>query len=480
MHRRCRAHRRRHAARARVDARVERAGRRRHRGRRCLGRTGVDVLAAGTAAAGELVAQGARIDRNALGRTDLVHGDQRYRSRSCVCWTRHERVRRSFAAPYVGRTRPLQSEPACPWPTAPSASGTRAPTPDWLSTLERAGSTRCITDDERFGTDLRNGDRAARSAAARALRRRDRALGPSRRAGRSRTPSCCRGRWPSRSCTPRSASSSATGARPRRAGRTCPRGAATTSARAITLEQLLEMRDGLDFVEDYVDDRRRPTSSRCCSARAGPTSPASPTARPLAHPPGDGVQLLVRHQQHRRRASSATRSVAGRRRSSAFLRERLFDPIGMRIAPTPASTTPAPSSARRTSTRPRRTSPASAALPPRRRVGRHAAPARGLGRPRPAGPLDRPDRRPRARRALVGGRRRPRQLLGQRLRRPVDPLCAGLDLIVVRLGKTPDEPVDHLTHVARWVRDYIVPAERSEVLHRSCRSVVSSSVCLQS
>ena len=81
--------------------------------------------------------------------------------------------------------------------------------------------------------------------------------------------------------------------------------------REIRLADLLAMRDGLAWTENYIG-RARATSSRCSSARAATTSPASP-------PPGRrraarrALQLLERHQQHRSAASSPTSSALRRR-----------------------------------------------------------------------------------------------------------------------------------------------------------------------
>ncbi len=110
----------------------------------------------------------------------------------------------------------------------------------------------------------------------------------------------------------------------------------------ITTLQLLEMRSGLRFVEDYVDD----DVSHCIEmlfGESGPSHAAYAAALPLDHPPGT----------HYSYSSGTTNIVArivgdivtgttagngdldpGRRRAviEAFLHDRLFDPIGMASA----------------------------------------------------------------------------------------------------------------------------------------------------
>jgi CubicO group peptidase (beta-lactamase class C family) len=99
---------------------------------------------------------------------------------------------------------------------------------------------------------------------------------------------------------------------------------------AITLEHLLRMVDGLDFVEDYVDagishviDMLFQTGKEDVARYAA--------ARPLAHAPGSvwsyssGTSNIVA-----RIASDAV--GGGRERMLAFMRERLFGPLGMASA----------------------------------------------------------------------------------------------------------------------------------------------------
>ena len=91
---------------------------------------------------------------------------------------------------------------------------------------------------------------------------------------------------------------------------------------AITLRQLLAMRDGLDFVEDYEDDRVSDVIEMLFGD--GQADMAHFAAdRPLAAPPGHALQLLVGHVEHH----LGRRGAHGRARAS----------------PTPASSTAASS-----------------------------------------------------------------------------------------------------------------------------------------
>jgi CubicO group peptidase (beta-lactamase class C family) len=97
----------------------------------------------------------------------------------------------------------------------------------------------------------------------------------------------------------------------------------------ITLEHLLAMRDGLDFVEDYDDAGVSHVIEMLFGTGAGDTAGFA-AARPLAHPPGSafnyssGTSNIV---------SRLVRDVLGGEAAyRAFLHERLFGPIGMRTA----------------------------------------------------------------------------------------------------------------------------------------------------
>ncbi|HVM08675.1 MAG TPA: serine hydrolase [Acidimicrobiales bacterium] len=99
--------------------------------------------------------------------------------------------------------------------------------------------------------------------------------------------------------------------------------------RAITLEHLLTMRDGLDFVEDYVDDTVSDVIEMLFGAGQHDVA-AFAADRPLAHEPGtffnysSGTTNVV---------SRVVRDVVGAGDAyEAFIREELFDPLGMRSA----------------------------------------------------------------------------------------------------------------------------------------------------
>lgn len=99
--------------------------------------------------------------------------------------------------------------------------------------------------------------------------------------------------------------------------------------RLITVQQLLEMRDGIDFNEDYVDDRVSDTIAMLF----GPGQEdvvAFAADRPLRHPPGrvfnysSGTSNLL--------AAALAGVVGGEAEMVAFAGERLFGPIGMSSA----------------------------------------------------------------------------------------------------------------------------------------------------
>ena len=113
-----------------------------------------------------------------------------------------------------------------------------------------------------------------------------------------------------------------------------------TEKEVITLLQLLEMRSGLHFVEDYVDD----DVSNCIEmlfGASGPSHAAYAAGQPLEHPPGtfwnysSGTTNIV--TRIIADALGAPRDDPGRREAvmTGFLRTRLFAPTGM------ASATPA-------------------------------------------------------------------------------------------------------------------------------------------
>ncbi len=98
---------------------------------------------------------------------------------------------------------------------------------------------------------------------------------------------------------------------------------------AITLEQLLAMRDGLDFVEDYVDDRVSDVIEMLFGS--GQADMAHFAAdRPLAAAPGtrfaysSGTSNII--------SSVVARAVGHGAPYGRFLHQRLFGPIGMASA----------------------------------------------------------------------------------------------------------------------------------------------------
>jgi CubicO group peptidase (beta-lactamase class C family) len=99
--------------------------------------------------------------------------------------------------------------------------------------------------------------------------------------------------------------------------------------RHITLEHLLRMVDGLDFVEDYVDDRTSNVIPMIFQEGREDVAGYA-TARPLAHPPGtvwnysSGTSNIV--------AWIAGRAAGGTDAMRRLLHEDLFARIGMHSA----------------------------------------------------------------------------------------------------------------------------------------------------
>jgi CubicO group peptidase (beta-lactamase class C family) len=99
---------------------------------------------------------------------------------------------------------------------------------------------------------------------------------------------------------------------------------------AIKLEHLLRMVDGLDFIEEYEEGQRCDVIEMLRDARDADTA-AYAESRPLAHPPGEvfnyssGSSMIV--------SAIAKRALGGgSERMAAFMRERLFEPLGMSSA----------------------------------------------------------------------------------------------------------------------------------------------------
>src|SRR5208283_26567 len=99
--------------------------------------------------------------------------------------------------------------------------------------------------------------------------------------------------------------------------------------RAITLRQLLAMRDGLDFVEDYVGDRRSDVIEMLYGRGRSDTSHFA-ADRPLAAAPGarfnysSGTTNIV--------SGIVARTVGPGEPYARFLHGRLFGPLGMASA----------------------------------------------------------------------------------------------------------------------------------------------------
>ena len=101
--------------------------------------------------------------------------------------------------------------------------------------------------------------------------------------------------------------------------------------RDITLDHLLEMRDGLDFTEDYAPDGTGTSDviEMLFGEGAGDTAGFA-SRRPLAHPPGtrfnysSGTSNVV--------SGIVRRAVGGEEPYRRLLHERLFGPIGMHSA----------------------------------------------------------------------------------------------------------------------------------------------------
>jgi CubicO group peptidase (beta-lactamase class C family) len=98
---------------------------------------------------------------------------------------------------------------------------------------------------------------------------------------------------------------------------------------AITLRQLLAMRDGLEFVEDYVDDRVSDVM-HMLFGEGQPDMARFAADRPLAAPPGtrfnysSGTSNII--------SGIVARAVGPGEAYARFLHGRLFGPIGMTSA----------------------------------------------------------------------------------------------------------------------------------------------------
>ena len=104
---------------------------------------------------------------------------------------------------------------------------------------------------------------------------------------------------------------------------------ASDPRRAITLQDLLDMRDGLDFAEDYVDARASDVIEMLFGAGKDDVA-AFAADRPAIAAPG----LRFNYSSG---TSNIVSAIVGREvglgdRYGRFLRDRLFDPIGARSA----------------------------------------------------------------------------------------------------------------------------------------------------
>jgi len=94
---------------------------------------------------------------------------------------------------------------------------------------------------------------------------------------------------------------------------------------SITLEQLLEMRDGLEFAEDYVDRKVSDVMEMLWGSGSGDVA-AYAGSHPLAHPPGStfhyssGTSNIV--------SGVVARTLGPGEPYRRFLCDRLFSPIG--------------------------------------------------------------------------------------------------------------------------------------------------------
>lgn len=113
---------------------------------------------------------------------------------------------------------------------------------------------------------------------------------------------------------------------------------AGTEKESITLLDLLEMRSGLQFVEDYVDDE----TSNCIEmlfGDSGPSHAAYAAALPLEHPIGSvwhyssGTTNIIARLLGDVVSGGANGGPTVRRKAvHEFLAERLFGPVGMTSA----------------------------------------------------------------------------------------------------------------------------------------------------
>lgn len=100
---------------------------------------------------------------------------------------------------------------------------------------------------------------------------------------------------------------------------------------AITLDQMLRMSSGLDWVEEYLPDR--PSDVREMLFFSGKADVAGyAAAKPLAHPPGSHFYYSSGTTNIVARAVAQVAGLSDGPAYNAFMRKRLFDMLGMASA----------------------------------------------------------------------------------------------------------------------------------------------------
>ena len=214
----------------------------------------------------------------------------------------------------------------------------------------------------------------------------------------------------------------------------------------ITLQQLLEMRDGLDFAEEYeepeVSDVLQMLFGR---GRATGTFAAD---RPLAAPPGtrfnysSGTSNII--------SGIVARTVGPGDRYRRFLADRLFGPLGMTSATVTLDDAGTWVAARTCTPRPG-TTPASACSTSATGCGRAGGCCPRGGWTRGADPV-RWTRTAGTSTARTGGRGgRPGTFWAAGHEGQYIDICPALDLVLVRMGRTDDEHSDDVKPWRTWV-----------------------------
>ena len=100
---------------------------------------------------------------------------------------------------------------------------------------------------------------------------------------------------------------------------------------SITWQHLLNMRSGLDFVEDYVDGGISHVIDMLFATGQADVA-AYAAARPLAHPPGSHWSYSSGDTNIVSRALASVTGQSSSDQMRAYIKRRLFDPIGMASA----------------------------------------------------------------------------------------------------------------------------------------------------